>query len=354
MASTRVIGLDIGTTGIRAAEVEFGSGGPSAFGPATLHRFGQVPLPLGVVRDAEVIEQDVVASALRQLWAQQHFTTRDVVIGVGNQRVLVRELDLPWMPAAQLKSSLPFQVQELLPMSTDEAYLDYFPTREFDGANGRTLQGMLVAAQRDTVNANVMAVEGAGMRVTMVDLNAFALIRALARGELAQKTVALVDIGASVTTVAIVVHGVPRLVRILPAGGQHVTNAVASALGIAAVEAEAVKRQIGVGYAVPPDQEPAAEAIGAVVTSLIESVRNTFVYYAGNNPGAGIDVAVLTGGGAHLPGLGQYLSSASRVAVTLGDPLLGVTMGKGIVRESLTGVESMVAVPVGLAYGVAA
>ena len=212
MASTRVIGLDIGTTGIRAAEVEFGSGGPSAFGPATLHRFGQVPLPLGVVRDAEVIEQDVVASALRQLWAQQHFTTRDVVIGVGNQRVLVRELDLPWMPAAQLKSSLPFQVQELLPMSTDEAYLDYFPTREFDGANGRTLQGMLVAAQRDTVNANVMAVEGAGMRVTMVDLNAFALIRALARGELAQKTVALVDIGASVTTVAVVVHGVLRFI----------------------------------------------------------------------------------------------------------------------------------------------
>ena len=354
MASTRVIGLDIGTTAVRAAEVEFGSGGPSASGVATLHRFGQVPLPLGVVRDGEVVEQGVVASALRQLWAQQHFTTRDVVIGVGNQRVLVRELDLPWMPTAQLKTSLPFQVQELLPMSTDEAYLDYFPTREFDGANGRTFQGMLVAAQRDTVNANVVAVEGAGLRATMVDLNAFALVRALARGELAQQTVALVDVGASVTTVAIVVHGVPRLVRILPGGGLQVTNAVASAMGIAALEADAVKRQIGVGYAVAPDQETAAAAISSVVTSLIEAVRNTFVYYAGNNPGAGIEIAVMTGGGAQLPGLGQYLSSASRVPVMLGDALAGLKMGKGIDRESFSGYESLVAIPVGLAHGVAA
>jgi len=354
VASTRVIGLDIGTTAVRAAELEFGSGGPNGKGGATLLRIGQIPLPLGAVRDGEVVQPETVSSVLRQLWVQQKFGTRDVVIGVGNQRVLVRELDLPWMPIGQLRASLPFQVQELLPMSTDEALLDYFPTSEFDGPNGRTVQGMLVAAQRDTVNSNVLAVEGAGLHATMVDLNAFALLRALTRGENAKRVVALVDIGASVTNVVIVVHGVPRLIRTLPSGGQNVTNAVASALGISAAEAEGVKREIGVGFAVGPDREVAAEAISGVARTLIESIRNTFVYYSGNNPGAGIDGAIMTGGGSHLPGLGQYLSSASRLAVTLGDPLAGLRMGKLVPRDTLNGIESLVALPVGLAYGVAA
>ena len=354
MGTTRVIGLDIGSSCVRAAELEFGNGGPTGKTPPTLVRFGQVALPLGAVRDGEVVQPETVSSALRQLWAQAKFESKDVVIGVGNQRVVVRELDLPWMPLAQLKASLPFQVSELLPMSTEDALLDYFPTTEYDGPQGCTVNGMLVAAQRDTVNANVIAVEGAGLRPRMVDLNAFALLRALARGELAKSTAAFVDIGATITTVVISAQGSPRLVRSLPSGGQNVTAAVASALGIAAAEAEAVKREVGIGYAVGPERADAAEAISTVVRALVESVRNTFVYYSSNNPGAGIDVCVLTGGGSHLPGLGQYLSSASRLPVTLGDPLAGLRSAKTVQRDALNGHESFIALPVGLAYGVAA
>lgn len=354
MGSTRVIGLDIGTTAVRAAQVEFGSGGARRRAPATLVRFHQVPLPLGAVRDGEVADHRVVTSALRQLWTEGKFDSRDVVIGVGNQRVVVRELDLPWMPSAQIKASLPYQVQELLPMSTDEALLDYFATEEREGPTGRMLHGMLVAAQKETVNANLLAVEGAGLRAVMVDLNAFALIRALTRAELGQRTVGLVDIGARVTNVVVAAQGVPRLVRTLPLGGQHITDAVASALGIAAAEAEALKREIGVGFAVGPEHEAAAEAIGGVARSLIEAIRNTFVYYSGNNPGMGLDVAAMTGGGSHLPGLGQYLSSASRLPIVLGAAVEGLRFSKSLDRGALVGLESIMALSIGLAYGVAA
>lgn len=354
MGTTRVIGLDIGSSCVRAAELEIGSGGPMGKTPPVLVRFGQVALPLGAVRDGEVVQTEVVASSLRQLWAQTKFESKDVIIGVGNQRVIVRELDLPWMPLAQLKASLPFQVGDMLPMSTDDALLDYFPTAEYDGPHGRVVNGMLVAAQRDTVNANVVAVEAAGLRPRMVDLNAFALHRALARGDLSRSTAAFVDIGASITTVVISSHGTPRLVRSLPTGGQNVTAAVASATGISGPQAEALKREIGIGYEVGPDRADAAEAISGVVRQLVESVRNTFVYYSSNNAGAGIDVCVLTGGGSHLPGLGQYLSSASRLPVTLGDPLAGLRSAKTVQRDALVGHESFIALPVGLAYGVAA
>lgn len=346
-----MIGLDIGTTRVRAAEVVVAGRGASA--QPTLVRFGEVALPPGAVRDGEVEDAGTVSAALRRLWSETKFASRDVNIGVGNQRVIVRELDLPWMPLPQLRASLPFQVQDLLPMDTDEALMDYFPTGEVDGPQGRLVHGMLVAATRDTVRANVMAVEGAGLRPQLVDLSSFALLRAIVRGDLVNRTVALVDVGARITQVLVASGGMPRFVRMLPSGGQNVTDAVASALGIAMPEAESVKREVGVGFVVRPDLGAAAEAINGVVRPLVEAVRNTFVYYQGNNPGAGIDVVVLTGGGAHLPGLGQYLSSASRLPVTLGDPFATVRLAKSLNSEPILRQASMLAMPIGLALGVA-
>lgn len=354
MATNRVVGLDIGTTNVRAAELEFAGGARRGKHLPSLVRYGQVGLPPGAVIGGEVADAGIVAASIRDLWRQGKFSTRDVVIGVGNQRVLVRELDLPWMPAAQIRAALPYQVQESLPMSVDEALLDYFPTGEYESASGRTIQGMLVAAQRDTVNANLLAVDGAGLRTTMVDLNAFALLRSMIQGDLRDRVVALVDIGAKITNVVIAHHGMPRFIRTLPAGGQDVTDAVAGALGVPASESELIKREIGVGFAVSPDRTAAATAIASPVQTLLEAVRNTFVYYQGKNPGAGIEVVVLSGGGSHLPGLGQYLASASRLPVTLGDPLSAVKMSKSVDRRQINGSESLMALPLGLAYGVAA
>lgn len=355
MAKSRVIGLDIGTTHVRAAEVQFGSGGPARTARPTVVRYGEIALPPGAVRDGEVAESSTVATAIRQLWAQAKFSHKNVVLGVGNQRVIVRDLDLPWMPLPQVRSSLPFQVQDMLPVAVDDAMLDYVPTGSFDGLHGRMLRGLLVAATKDTVHANTEAVEAAGLRPMMVDLGAFALTRVMARGELAGRTVALVDIGARVTTVVVVAGGAPRLVRMLPSGGQDVTEAVSGALGIPLAEAEAAKRQIGIGYSVSPDLEQAVEAIRTVSSALVEAIRNTLVYYSSSNPGAGPDVVVLTGGGSQLPGLGQYLSSASKLPVTVGQPLANLTVaGSSGVHNGHVDNQHVLAIPLGLAFGVAA
>ncbi len=352
MAAPRVIGLDIGTGAVRAAEVVIAPASKRGRGSVTLTRFGSVALPPGAVRDGEVAEPEVVASALKRLWAEQRFATKDVVIGVGNQRVIVRELDLPWMPAEQVRAALPFQVQELLPMPIDEALLDFYATGESETPQGRMMHGMLVAAQRDTVRANVMAVESAGLRPQMVDLAAFALMRALVRGEFESRVVGLVEVGASTTQVVVAAHGVPRLVRTIPLGGQQVTAALAARLGIAGPEAEALKREAGVGYT--GDRPEAHEVISSVVNGLVEAIRNTFVYYQGNNPGAGLEGVLLTGGGAHLPGFGQFLSSASRLPVAYGDVLSDVRLDKAVAPLAQQGMGSLVAMPLGLAYGAAA
>lgn len=346
--ATSVIGLDIGTTRVRAIEIQRGRGAPSVL------RYAEVPLPLGAVRDGEVAAPEAVVPALKQLWAHGRFSHREVVIGVGNQRVMVRSLSLPWMPLAQLRASLPFQVQDTLPVAVDDALLDYYPTSESDGASGHMVHGLLVAATRDTVNANLMAVETAGLRPVVVDLNAFALVRAQSVAGVNGRVAALIDIGASSTEVVVTAHGTPRLVRTLPTGGQNVTDAVAAALNVAHAEADAIKRQVGVGFAVPREFEAAADVINHVSQGMVESIRNTLVFYASNNPGQQIEVAVLTGGGAYLNGLGQYISSATRLPVVMADVLAPLTIARSAELGPYQGVESTLAVPVGLALAVAA
>ena len=92
MATRTAIGLDIGTSGVRAAELTFGKSG------ITLEKFGQVALPEGAVRDGEVVRPDAVTEAIRQLWAHTKFSGKDVIVGVANQKVIVRQVDLPWQP----------------------------------------------------------------------------------------------------------------------------------------------------------------------------------------------------------------------------------------------------------------
>jgi len=352
VAASRVIGLDIGSTMVRAAEMEFGKG-TDMDRPSTLVRYAEAPLPAGAVRDGEVAQAEVVSTTLRQLWAKAKFGTKDVVIGVGNQRVLVREFDLPWLPDNQIKQALPFHVQGVLPMSTDDALLDFLPISEFEGRSGRTLKGMLVAAQRDTVNANVLAVVGAGLRPTMVDLNAFALLRSVCRGELAHRTVAVVDVGANLTHVVVSQGGIPRLARTLPAGGQAVTDAVSAAVGIGRPEAEDAKRTLGIGYNGSGDATVAAHAVNEAAQKLLEAVRGTIGFYSNSNRQAPVEAVLLTGGGADLPGFGQYLATLVRLPVQVADVLVGVRVRKGSL-PLISGGASVAALPIGLAYGVAA
>ncbi|GIG24239.1 type IV pilus assembly protein PilM [Cellulomonas denverensis] len=356
MAKTRVIGLDIGTTAVRAAEVEF-DGGPGAArrgAPGRVVRAGTMPLPWGAVHDGEVAEPATVSSAIKRLWSDRKFGSKEVVVGVGNQRVMVREFDMPQMPPAQLRAALPFQVEGLLPVAAGDALLDFHPVSTSVGAEGPMVHGLLVAATAETVLANTRAVELAGLRPVMVDLNAFAVARLQARSGFGSGVRAFVDIGARVTNVSIVVDGMPRFVRILPAGGHDVTEALTGALDVPAAEAEVIKRRVGVGLASAPEDLTAKQIIAEVVTGMVDSIRNTLVYYASSNPGGGVEQIVLSGGGSFLPGLGQYLASATRVAVAVGEPLQTFPLAKNLNPQSLGGEPSTYAVPLGLAMGVAA
>ncbi len=349
MAKHHSIGLDIGSTAVRAAEIEFSTGGHDG----VLRHYYEVPLPPDAVRDGEVVDQKVVVAAIRQLFAKGGFTSKQVILGVGNQRVAARSVTLPWAPIADLRNSLAYQVQDLLPMPVDEALLDYFPLREVNEAGVRSYEGMLVAAAADSVKVNVDTVIGAGLAPVGVDLSAFALLRAMTRGRLERGNVALVDVGAKITTVAIAVDSSPVFVRALPVGGQNITDAFARAMGISQDEAEGIKRDYGLGATKFPEFRDGSEAMMEIVTKLVESIRGTFSYFATASSGQHVDVVSLSGGSAQLPGFGQYLASSSRLNVILGDPFDGTSIAKSVGNaEAIRANALQAAMAIGLGYGV--
>ena len=347
-----MVGLDIGTSGVRAAQLVLGKRG------TTLERFGQVALPPGAVRDGEVVDADVVAAAIRQLWAQARLTGRKVVVGVANQKVVVRQVDLPWLPVAELRTSLALQVQDHIPMPVEQAILDVHPLEERTDDNGaRMLRVLLVAAARDMVNGTLEAVRKARLEPSMVDLTSFAVLRSQvsATGTLAVEAEALVDIGASVTNIVVHQGGVPRFVRILLMGGADITDAVAERLGVATDEAESLKRDRGLSL-VPAqvDPHPVNRAIESTGGALVEEVRGSLDYYLAQPGAVRIGRVVLSGGGSRLTGLSSRLAAATRLPVELAAPLSVLRVGRtGLSSDQLAVVEPVVTVPVGLALGIA-
>src|SRR5712691_1728424 len=258
MRRTR-IGVDIGSTAVRAAELSMRGVSP------TLVRVAQVPTPGGSVVNGEVHGAGQVGEALRELWQRGKFRGRQIILGVGNQRVVVREVSLPWLSDKELRQTLPFQVQEFVPIPVEEAVLDFHVLEEFEREGRRMVRLLLVAAQKAMIEQIVQAAESARLRPVGLDLVPFAIVRSVGSidGIGLDATEggdeAIVDVGADVTSICVHAWGVPRFVRILPAGGREITGAVARTLMISDDEAEGLKRN-GHADAEPERQEQAMKA----------------------------------------------------------------------------------------------
>src|SRR5205823_727181 len=144
------------------------------------------------------------------------FRTRQVIVGVGNQRVVARQADLPEMSAEEMRSALQFQAQDLIPIPIEDAILDFQVLEHLHGTEENLVRILLVAAQRGMVESLLAALEGAGLTATMVDLVPFALMRSLATTSLVDdlelSAQAIVCVGAGLTDVVVHQRGVPEFV----------------------------------------------------------------------------------------------------------------------------------------------
>ena len=364
MARTR-IGVDVGSTAVRVAEVAAGD-------VPVVVRAAQVPLPAGAVEAGEIRQPDLVSEALRNLWGQAGVKGKQVYLGVGNQRVVVREVALPWLPEKELRDSLAFQVQEFIPMAADDAVLDFDPLGEMDQGGRRMQRILLVAANKGMVNTLVEAAIAAKLEPQGIDLTPFAAVRAIGTGDEAldletQGDEAVIDVGAHVTSICVHDRGITRFVRILPSGGRDVTLAIARGLGLDDDVAESLKR--GAPIVPPPPDEASEQAPEAPVPapaqapsadevrrlalsragSFVDEIRSSLEFYAAQVPGARIARVVVTGGGSRLGGFLELLQERIPVEVERGHLFERVKSELHLSPEAIAEAESGLAVAVGLA-----
>ena len=291
MART-IVGLEINETSIRAVELSRGKR------PA-LVTAGEVPLPPGVSKDSEVLDLDAVAMAVTQLWSQAGIKAKEVVVGVSNRRILVREHSTPALRPDLMRAALPYDGPDLLPVPPEQAVLDFYAIAESQGQ----VHGLLVAAVSETIEDLIAALNRARIRTAAVDFVPFGLARVAKLVAEPGQTVAVVAVGEHTTNLVVAQDGIPRFARIIPLD----------------LEIDGAQERALQPADAPPDQLPQARrAVGSTavdttpptVTDLVGRIRTTLTFHA-SRPGASpVDTVFLTGSAIDVPGLLPLASSA--------------------------------------------
>lgn len=348
MSRNSIVGLDFGKGVARAVEIS----DPAGSRPVVL-RHAELPLPAGALAAGEVRDPRAVAETLRALWSLGGFKTKKVVLGIGNSRVLVRDLTIPKMPVSRIREALPYQVQDSLPVPVGDALLDFYPASEsvVDGLG--VMHGLLVAGMRSVIETNVKALELAGLQAVTVDLIPFALSRLLLPGA-DQGHAALVHIGASTTIVTFVASGIPQFVRIIPTGGDDITKALIARAELEEAAAEQTKRDIGLERNATGSDRLAAEIILEATTELLGGLKSTFAFYSNTRSTTPVGRVLISGGGSRLRGFAPALADVLRLPVETANAAGRVELGGGVDAATFTTLSGDLTVALGLAVGSAA
>jgi type IV pilus assembly protein PilM len=270
-----------------------------------LERFAQVGLPPGAVVEGEVRDPAVVATALKKLWSDGGFRSKDVVLGVSSQRAMVRLIEMPLADEKELRSALRYEIGDLLPIPVEQAIFDFTlvgPGKP-GGDGGQTTQVLVVVAQKDIVKDEIAVVNRAGLHVRAVDASSLALLRAVPAPNDSGALDAVISLGAQLAVVAVRQGGTPRFMRTAAVGTD---------------EAAEPARVGTVARLVPSTVRDKSDGRTGAGKSenVIEEVRSSIEYFLSHAQGQLLERVQITGGGALVPGL------ADRLAATLGVPVV--------------------------------
>jgi type IV pilus assembly protein PilM len=348
-APKRLVGLKIGASQIAAAEV-VNNGAPE------LVQVARMGLEPGVVVGGEVRDPAALTAALAEFFKRHKLPKRGVRLGVANNRIGVRAFDLAGVDdPKQLTNAIRFRAQEVLPIPLHEAVLDFQILDESVDEEGRKAHRvLLVVAYRELVDRYVEACSAAGIQLAGIDLEAFALLRALTPvqpgpdaqavdGDAARAATVAISIGYDRSTLAVSDGRVCEFTRVLEWGGGTLNIAIARALDLAPSEAEPIKRSLSLADQDAPHEpgdenaSKAREAVRRELQSFAREVLSSLTFYQSQPGSLGISGIALTGGTAHLLGLADELQRLVGVAVRLGDPLSRVRAGKALTIDEQLG-----------------
>jgi type IV pilus assembly protein PilM len=319
-----LVGVDIGASSIKVVQLR------EARKKLQIVRWGWAPLPPQTIIDGHVMNSGVVTEALARIFQDGKIQQRDVAIGVYGQSVIVRKITVPMMTPAELDEQIHWEAEQHIPFDIKLMSIDYEVLRRKTESGQMDL--LLVAAKKDEINDYASILREAKLRPVVVDINAFT-IQNIFEHQFAlpqDGTIALLNIGAAVSSLNIVAKGVSAFTREITNAGNAITEEIRKALGCSYEQAEAYKKGGGPTQIVPQE---VTQIINQACQGLAGEIQRSLDFYLATSGEQEISRIYVCGGTAYLAPLVQAVERRARVPVQLFDPMSNLSVDAKFVNE---------------------
>ena len=342
--SKAVIGLDIGSSAVKAVELKQAGKGWKVVA------FGIQPVPPDSIVDGAIIDGAAVADSIRRVFENKHFKTKEVAASLSGNAVIVKKIKLPVMTEAELAESIYWEAEQYIPFDIQDVNLDYqiLDAGTSDEAGG-TMDVLLVAAKKEKIADYTGVISQAGRTPVIVDVDAFALQNAyeVNYGLDPEQVVVLLNAGASAININIVTGDQSVFTRDISMGGNSYTEAVQKELNLPFESAEQLKRGQPVEGVTVEEVTP---VLHAMTENVLLEIQKTFDFFKASATSDRIDRIVLSGGASRVDGFVQALTDRFSTQVEMFDPFKKIAFEPSKLGvEDAEGTSPAVAVAVGLA-----
>jgi type IV pilus assembly protein PilM len=312
-SKTSVVGLELDPGHVAAAEVHVN-------GSLTLQRGAVAHLRPGVLRDGDVTDPSALAEAIRTLF-EEHELPKRVRLGIANQRIVVRTLDVPPLDDEKaLLDSVRLLAPDQIPMPIDEAILDMVPLGTVQTVNGPRARVVVVAVRREMVERVVGAIREAGLELEGLDLSAFGMVRAVDAPSADGRAKLYVN-AAGLVNVAVANASGCLFTRAAAGGIDAMAATLSERRGLTFEHARQWMKHVG--FVAPLEEvEGDAELVAAAratldegVHQIADTVRNSLNFYRMQEAAEAVDQVILTGPAVDIPGLPERLAELLRMPV---------------------------------------
>lgn len=293
----------------------------------SLSYFSQKELKPGLVKEGQVRDEDKLALIIRETLQKidkRKLGTKHVVASLPEEKAFLQVIQMPKMPEDDLKSAVIYEAENYIPLPIEEVYLDSQVVKPVvDHLNHSDV--LIAALPKKTVDPYLNCLKKAGLLPQVLEIESLAVARALARKGISPFPLLLIDLGATRTSFIIFSGYSLRFTGSIPVSSQMITQAIAKNLQVELKEAERIKVKEGLS------SKEIFEAAVPVLTDLTEQIKKYLDYYKTHashehlGPGTrGISKIFLSGGGANLKGLTDFLSLEFKVPVERGNPWVNI------------------------------
>jgi type IV pilus assembly protein PilM len=337
-----VVGLDIGSSSIKLVELREGKGG------FKLQNLAISPLPPEAIVDGALMDSVTIINTIKDLIATSKAKTKEVVTSVSGHSVIVKKITLPLMTEAELEESIQWEAERYIPFDINDVNIDF----QISGAsadNPEVMDVVLVAAKKDIINDYVSVAMESGLNPVIIDIDSFALENMLAINYEIEKdeTVAIANVGASVTNINIIRNNITSFTRDIFKGGNQITEEIQRQLHVDYEEAEKTK----VGSKVDLSSQPIIQnVLRAASESLAIEIGNSLDFFQSTTTHEKIAKLYLSGGGSKIKDFDIALQQHIGIPVEVVNPFKKIDYsGKNFDLEYLREIGPLMAVGVGLA-----